>query len=634
MSVIATTNDRQTNRQRYVNPFRPHFERWAAVSWSCTAAIMVLLMFGTGAPRLLLLGLAILTAGAAYPWVKQWLRLLEVRDRMNEAPVTVMPISEAQPLFDKEGRKTFIGWGFSWGVDESQLAREVALTDPGKLAPAEDIEAPGQPWLHSVGAVEKPIFLPVVDEHSLIVAMTRWGKTVLFRLMICQAVRRGEAVFLLDPKGDPGLKAAAQQACRDAGVELLEFNPAFPKTSIRLDPMRNYDDASELASRVAAQLGRSARDQNFTGFSFMLLTNVINGMLLANERPTLAGIKRYLDGGLERLLVRAVTAHCDRIFEPGWQKSLDAFRRGVVARRRNKQPDGDATLMLTAEEEAAAITAYYQENVGNTPHSSPEIEGLIATVAHPADHRSKMTAGLMPVLTKLTSGPLARLLSTDITDPGDDRMITDTKRIIEQRRCVYIGLNSLGNEDVANAIGEILLADLAAVCGSLYNYGKDKKVVSIFVDEAPEILNAPLIKLLNKGGGAGFRLTLATQTVSDIVARLGDQATAEKVLGNIANLIFGRVTSSDSQEYFCNRLPRVPIKMMDFTRGISSPTDDPLSFSTSQGETLKTTMEPPIEPPTLGALPKLHFFALIGSRFVKGRIPVVVPDKEYGRDGR
>jgi len=628
MSVIASTNERLSARQRYVNPFRPHFERWPAVAWSATTAILVLEMLSDDAPHLLLLGLAIICAVMAFPWVRQSLRLMEVRDRMREHEVTVLPISKARAHFHEDGKRIFIGWGFDWRLDEAQLAREVALADPTKLAPAENIESPGQSWLHGVGMQEAPIYLPVVDEHTLIVAMTRWGKTLLFRMLITQAIQRGESVFVFDPKGDRGLREAAEQACHDAGQELLIFNPAFPKTSIRLDPMRNYDDAAELASRVAAQLGHSARDQNFTSFSFMLLNNVINGMLLADQRPTLAAIKRYLDGGLAELLVMAITAHCTRIFEPGWQRSLDNFRRTVVGRRKKPTADGDAALILTPEEEAQAIMAYYRENVAGTPHSSPEIEGLIATVEHPADHRSKMTAGLMPVLTKLTSGPLARLLSTDITDPGDTRMITDTKRIIEQQRTVYIGLNSLGNEDVANAIGEILLADLAAVCGSRYNYSTDKKVVSIFVDEAPEILNAPLIKLLNKGGGAGFRLTLATQTISDIVARLGDQATAEKVIGNIANFIFGRVTSTDSQEFFCDRLPRVPIKQLDYSRSITSPTDDPLSYSTSQGETLKTTMEPPIEPPTLGALPKFHYFALIGSRFVKGRIPVVIPDSK------
>ena len=614
-------------RQNYVNPFRPHFERSAAIAWMLAATLMVMEMLVPDAPRPILAVLAVICGGAAIPWVRAWLHLMNMRDRMNHRELTVMPISEARPKFDPLHAKTWIGWGFNWNADEALLAREVVLADPSKITQAEALDAPGQSWLHGVGADEEPIYLPVVDEHTLIIAMTRWGKTVMYRNLITQAAARGEAVFVFDPKGDKGLLEACEQACRDIGKKLLVFHPGFPATSVRLDPLKNFDDASEVASRVSALLGRSSKDQAFTSFAFMQLHNVVNGMLLAGKRPTLIAIKRYLDGKLEKLLVEAITAFCNRLFQADWEKELAPFRRSVMGRRKRGPGDNDGAMLLTDEEEAQALTAFYRECIPSD-QSSSEIDGLIATVEHPAEHRSKMLTSLMPVLTKLTSGALARLLSTDMTDPGDNRIVTDTARIIEQQQVIYIGLNALGNEDVANAIGEILLADLAAVCGSRYNYSKDRKIVSIFVDEAPEILNSELIKLLNKGGGAGFRLTLATQTVSDIVARLGDSAMAEKVLGNIANFIFGRVTATESQEYFCNRLPRVPIKTMVHSRTVTSPTLDPLSYSTSQGESLDVKLEPPIEPPMLGCLPKLHFFALIGSRFVKGRIPVIIPDAQ------
>ncbi|AGG89121.1 conjugative transfer system coupling protein TraD [Rhodanobacter denitrificans] len=612
-------------RQTYLNPFRPHFERAAGLAWMVAAALMVAEMFLPHASPRVLFVLAGVCAACAAPWISKWLGLMLIRDRMNTRDVTIMPISEARKEFDPGGERIWIGWGFPWTSEESQLAREVAISDPSKLTPADSPEAPGQSWMHGIGATEEKIYLPVVDEHTLIIAMTRWGKTVLYRSLITQAIARKEAVFVIDPKGDKGLQAACEQACRDMGKKLLVFHPGFPATSVRLDPLKNFTDSSEVASRISGLLGHGSRDNTFTAFAHMQLVNVVNGMLLAGKRPTLVAIKRYMDGHLESLLIDAIKAYCDRVLAPGWERHLEGYRRSVLGRRKRRPDESDGPMLLTPEEDAAAYTAFYREQVLESK-GSPEIEGLIATVEHPAEHRSKMLTSLMPVLTKLTSGAMAKLMSTDATDPGDARLITDTARIVEQRQAIYIGLNALGNEDVANAIGEILMADIAAVCGTRYNYAKDKKVVSVLVDEAPEILNNNLIKLLNKGGGAGFRLTLATQTVSDIVARLGDKATAEKVLGNIANLIFGRVTAAESQEYFCSRLPRVPIKSLGLSRSVTSPTSDPLDFSASQGETLRVEMEPPIEPPTLGCLPQLHFFALLGSRFVKGRIPVIVAD--------
>ena len=614
-------------KQRYLHPFRHHYERWPALAWFGAGMLMVAQMLSSDAPRLVLGLCALACFALSVPWMKRWFRLMETLERMQERNVQAIPYSNFDNSVHADKSKIFAGWGFDWSQHEAQMAHEVILADPKNIEQAYDVEAPGQSWIHGINTVESPIYLPVADEHTLIVAMTRWGKTVLFRLLIAQAVRRGEAVIVLDPKGDKGMRAATMQACHEAGQELLEFNMASPATSVRVDPMRTFDDASELASRVAALLGRSTKDKAFTDFSFMVLNNVCNGLLLCQRRPTLVSIKRVLDGGLEQLLSQAIIAYCNRELAPGWDASLDGYRRSIQARRRKSAGSSEnEALILTPDEEAKALTAFYREKVSHVRGSS-ELDGLIATVEHDSEHRSKMLTSLMPVLTKLTSGPLARLLSADETDPGDTRKATDLARVVEQQRVLYVGLNALANEDVANAIGEILMADLAAVCGSRYNYANTRKVVSIFIDEAPELLIAELIKLLNKGGGGAFRLTLACQVIKDIEARLGSAAMAEKVIGNIANFIFGRVTAEESQSFFTERLMKVPIKSLEHSRTVSTQTMEPMEFTSSQGERLSVSMEPPIDPAMLGCLPKLQYFGLIGSRLVKARIPVLVADE-------
>lgn len=615
-------------RQAYLHPFRPHYEKHIVLVWLIAAALILVQALSSGSARMIAIGLGLGCIVASLPWAPRWAALMRLHRRMTDQSVTVLPLAETLKKLGGFSDKAFIGWGFEWGNHESQLAREIALTDPQKILADPNPDSPGQHWIHGVGSRDRPIYLPVADEHTLIVAMTRAGKTVLYRELIAQAVARGEAVIGLDPKGDPGLLAAFKEAAAAAGKPLLILHAGFPATSVRLDPLKNYDDPSELASRIAMQLGRTSKDQAFTAFCFMLLTNVINGMLLAGRRPSLVSIKRAIDGGLEELLVAAILAYCKRELEPGWESSLANFRRATLARRkRGPSTEDNEVLQLTPEEEAKACTAFYREHLSATRGSS-EIEGLIATVEHPAEHRSKMITSLMPVLTKLTAGPLARLLSTDETDPGDKRVITDSARIVEQQQLVYVGLNSLGNEEVANSIGEILLADIAAVCGSRYNYAESRRNVSLFVDEAVEILNAGLIKILNKGGGAGFRVTLAAQTISDIETKMGGPAESEKLLGNINNFLFGRCTATPSQQFFTDRLPAVPIYTVAHTRTVTSPTDDPLQFSSAQGEQLHVEMESPIQPAILGCLPKLHFFGLIGSRFVKFRIPVLIPQSQ------
>ena len=278
---------------------------------------------------------------------------------------------------------------------------------------------------------------------------------------------------------------------------------------------------------------------------------------------------------------------------------------------------------LTPEQEAKALIKFYQEAVAERK-PSPELEGLITTYTHPHDHFQKMIQALMPILTKLTSGPLAELMSSDSRERDDPRTTTDSARIVEQGQAIYVGLNALGNEEVANAIGEILLADLAAVCGARYNYARSKRVVSIFIDEAVEILNDKLILLLNKGGGAQFRLTLAVQGVADIEARLQSKALADKVLNNISNYIFGRCPSPESQSFFVERAPEVPIRSIKHGRGITTQSGDPLAFSSNVTETLEVETRYAIDPIMLACLPKCEFFSVLGgNRFMKGKFPII-----------
>ena len=162
--------------------------------------------------------------------------------------------------------------------------------------------------------------------------------------------------------------------------------------------------------------------------------------------------------------------------------------------------------------------AFYQE-VAIHEAQSVDLDGLISTYEHNRDHFQKMVASLIPILSMLTSDPLQELLSPDF-EPGHERLVTDMSKIIRGNKVVYIGLDSLADSTVGSAIGSIMLADLAAVAGDRYNYGIDTLTpVNLFIDEAAEVLNQPAIQLMNKGGGADFRVTIATQTFADFASK-------------------------------------------------------------------------------------------------------------------
>ena len=79
---------------------------------------------------------------------------------------------------------------------------------------------------------------------------------------------------------------------------------------------------------------------------------------------------------------------------------------------------------------------------------------------------------------------------------------------------LYISLDSLPDPAVASAIGAIFLADLAALAGIRYNLGGDRRI-SLFVDEISNVINQPLIEILNKGAEGGIYTTCAMQTLAE-----------------------------------------------------------------------------------------------------------------------
>ena len=219
-------------------------------------------------------------------------------------------------------------------------------------------------------------------------------------------------------------------------------------------------------------------------------------------------------------------------------------------------------------------------------HPSTVVDGLASLFEHERVHFFKMIASLMPILNMLTSADLGPLLSPDAADTRDPRRLTSMAECIERAQVVYLGLDALSDSMVGSAIGSILVADLAAVAGDRYNYGVGLKPVNVFIDEAAEVVNDPFIQLLNKGRGAGLRLTVATQTFADFAARTGSEAKARQVLGNINNLIALRVLDAETQQYVTDSLPKTRLKSLLLTQGSTTHSQNPLLYTGNVGERL------------------------------------------------
>ena len=288
----------------------------------------------------------------------------------------------------------WMGKGYDWTAQHTQLALDLLRAGPERFAPR-DPQRMGATWIHGLGGRDQDLCVPLehIEGHLLIVGTTGAGKTRAFDLLVTQAVLRGEAVIIIDPKGDQDLRRTAERACVLAGTpaRFVYFHPAFPGESVRIDPLHSFNRPTELANRVAALIPSETGNDPFEAFGQMALSHVVQGLLAVNERPSLVTLRHYLEGGavalVERVLLRYFAEH-----RPQWVAETDT----LLARAR----DGNARVK--------GLLRYYRERVAPTQPSTV-IEGLAGMYEHEAVHFSKMIASLIIQLLNKGRGAGLRL---------------------------------------------------------------------------------------------------------------------------------------------------------------------------------------------------------------------------------
>lgn len=595
------------------SPWRPNIEAKMAASWglAATATLVIGKYMPVPLPsKFSAIAMSVCTAMAVYRGTQAWHRYVD-QTRMGNYGMEFITIPE---LMDKTALATkkssvWLGTGFDWTDVEAQkmhamLAQGVAQTI-GKITNEHHLN--GEYWIHGLDK-ETDRFMEVANlvGHTLLVGTTRVGKTRMMELLIGQAIMRGETVIIIDPKGDHALAENARKICAAMGCpeRFVYFHPAHPEKSTPIDPMRNWNRRTELASRVAALIPSETGADPFAAFGWKVLNDIVNGLVATGESPNLVHLKRYIEGGADNLLLNTLRHHfIDKVAD--WESRSSGF----VKKNRDRILE--------------AYIEFYKQIVIHEAQSS-DLDGLISTFEHNRDHFQKMVASLIPILSMLTSDPLSELLSPE-AKIGDQKHATDMAKIINNNQVLYLGLDSLADGTVGSAIGSIMLADLTAVAGDRYNYGiNSNKPVNLFIDEAAEVINQPTIQLMNKGGGALFRVTIATQTFADFPARLGDENKARQVLANVNNQIILRVIDAETQQYIADSLPKIKAKSLNlrYGHGVDAHVQD--EYQASYQESVIEEEAEIFPAAMLGRLPPLHFIAkMSGGRIIKGRIPIL-----------
>lgn len=600
----------------YENPWRTNYESQAAGVWVMAATVS----FGVNQlanlppePFYWMGGICSVMALSRMP---QAIRLATLQKHLRGRPLEFIQLKKLTNYMNKNPEAIWLGYGFMWENRHAQRVFEILKRDWSDIVNNSTKRTTdkqmGQTWIHGVEPKEQKMYQSIShsEGQNLIVGTTGSGKTRLFDLLISQAIMRNEAVIIIDPKGDKEMKENARIACEASGNpgRFVQFHPAFPEESARIDPLRNFTRVTEIASRLAALIPSEAGADPFKSFGWQALNNISQALVMAYERPNLVLLKRFLESGPQQMVVKATVAYAERNIENGGELANQFLNESNAS---------------SLDKKARAMSKFY-ENVIQPKAPSPELEALISMFHHDKTHFSKMVANLLPIMNMLTAGELGQLLSPDYMNVNDTRLITDNKKSIDNAQVAYIGLDSLTDSTVGSAIGSIILSDLVAVAGDRYNFGVGNRPVNIFVDEASEVINEPTIQLLNKGRGAQMKMFIATQTIADFETRLGSKESARQVLGNLNNIYALRVIDPDTQEFITENLPKTRLKHVMRTQGMSSQSKSPMMFSANTGERLMEEEGDLFPSQLLGMLPNLEYIAKIsGGMIVKGRLPIL-----------
>lgn len=640
---------------------RPAVEMWPASAALATAGLAV------GAPWALMMPprmseiAAVLLVGFAAVRYRQAYRVLRYRRHMRRLPAFTMK-AKAIPV---SKRKLYLGRGFRWEQKHTQRLRDsmrpetAGFVNPGvvyqalrrfeniaehkallrPLASITSATAWWNPWqplppvggkaqIHGVEPDEQNVLMDLGERvgHTAFYGATRVGKTRAAEIVVTQDIRRGDVTIVIDPKGDPGLMLRCYAEAKRAGRldHFYLFHLGHPEISARYNAIGDFSRITQVATRLTNPLPSTGNSAAFREFCWRFSNIIARAISALGRKPDYAQILRAVND-IEPLFLEYAHHWLATSGPAGWQEQLALVRKQLSPNKTPRALEGRSP-------DAVALLHFIKTN----SIREPVLEGLASVFKYDRTYFDKLVSSLGPLLEKLTSGPVAALLSPDYFDVNDQRPIFDWMKVIRQRGIVYVGLDALTDSAVATAVGNSMFADLVSVAGSIYNHGIDGLEPSrahnlprttLHLDEFSDLVGDEFVPMANKMGGAGFQLNVYTQTAADVEAKMGSHAKAQQVIGNLNTTVMFRVKSIETARILTDQLPEVDVVSITQVSGVTDASEGiGIDFISRNEDRLVPERVPMVGPAEVMALPKGQAFALLeGGQLWKLRMPLPDP---------
>jgi conjugal transfer pilus assembly protein TraD len=539
-------------------------------------------------------------AAAAFALLQRYRRLWRT---LTGAACFMLPVG----AIPEKPAHTYLAKGFAWGETHVERLQDLTLSGIAPAASTKDTAA-GNVMLQGVGAGEvRDLFIPdsLLNQHLFVLGAPGSGKTRFLELLIEQAIARGEAVVVIDPKGDERLLDRTFDSARRHGRENAFRTLAlpYPYQSARYNPVLHYTRPSEIADRVALVLPKGGESEAFRNYAWTFTNIIASALHLLGEEVTLAKLNSYC-------------------FHDAWglvRKLVDRFCPGAPD---TSDPD--------------ALDAHYRLYCATQRTTIPELDALIGMASMNPDYFGKISSALRPILGKLTTKGIGYLLCPgDVQPPPGtqlDAKVNDLswEEVDSNRLVVYFFLGSLIGEDTASGVARMALSDLQSFIGRKYAYQDPSRFsrMTVVVDEVADALAAESVNILNKARGAGLSMILAGQSIADLEVALRSHSDARRALANVGSFVTLRAANPEDARYFSDKCGSRPLRVTSsgesyepalFSSGRSN--IDDFAYRSSRQVGVKNDSLVPTW--AIDELPRFHFFATWAGQTYKAVIPLL-----------
>lgn len=334
-----------------------------------------------------------------------------------------------------------------------------------------------------------------LNHHVQIVAPSGGGKTNILKNLISDRILKGHGVIFLDYKADFEVAEFIYQTALEVQREdeVRVFSLSNREISVPYNPI-SHGSAAELQSRLI---------NAFKWSTEIYYRSKAESALLKIFR----GLTELRDLGKETLTLKTVY---EVLTKKGYARELAVELREVGGKSAN------------ALEEIAAML--------DRPSEAKDLQGLITN------------------LEKVIYSGAGELLTEDA---GENSFTIE--EAIEQGLITYFLMNSLSSKETATTVGKLLLQDLMGYVGRAYEKeAKERKPITIIIDEFAEFAIPEFPSFLNRVRGAGINVIIAHQTRSDLKAVSPDYQ--NKIEANTNTKIVAGVTDPEDAQFYAQMI--------------------------------------------------------------------------------